>query len=302
MEEQVTTFLTTLQNERQFSTNTTAAYRNDLQQFMTWLGNPPAAEQLAAISTWQQLTDDHLERYLLHLRERDYAASTIARKTAALKSFSAWLRQQDIIGQETGTNLASPRVEKHVPRSISHEDVTRLLTQPMAKDPDKAERIRDRAMLSLLYSTGMRVSELVSLDQTDIDLEEMRVTCQGKAGRTRVVPISPQSAAAIEDYLARSRSILAIDDTGSLFLNHRGGRLTRQGFWLILKSYADEAGIEDITPHTLRHSFATHALSQGAELADVQKQLGHVSISTTQIYRQMAGATGSRGGEGSGET
>ena len=301
MEEQVTTFLTTLQTERQFSTNTTAAYRNDLQQFVAWLGNPPPAEQLVAITSWPELSDDHLERYLLHLRERDYAASTIARKTAALKSFSAWLRQQGIIGQETGTNLASPRVEKHVPRSISHEEVTRLLLQPMATDPDKAERIRDRAMLALLYATGMRVSELVSLDLKDIDLEQLQVTCQGKAGRTREVPISPQSAAAIADYLARSRPILAIDDTGSLFLNHRGGRLTRQGFWLILKSYAEDAGIEDITPHTLRHSFATHALSQGAELADVQKHLGHVSISTTQIYRQMAGASGNRSGEGSGE-
>lgn len=301
MEEQVTTFLTTLQNERQFSTNTTAAYRNDLQQFMTWLGDPPAAEQLVAITSWQELSDDHLERYLLHLRERDYAASTIARKTAALKSFSAWLRQQGIIGQETGTRLTSPRVEKHVPRSITHEEVTRLLLQPMTSNPDKAEHIRDRAMLALLYATGMRVSELVSLDLTDVDVEQLQVTCQGKAGRTRVVPISPQAAAAIEDYLARSRSILAVDDTSSLFLNHRGGRLTRQGFWLILKSYADAAGIEDITPHTLRHSFATHALSQGAELADVQKQLGHVSISTTQIYRQLAGATGSRNGEGSGE-
>lgn len=301
MEEQVSTFLTTLQNERQFSTNTTAAYRNDLQQFMAWLANPPAEEQLAAISAWQELSDDHLERYLIHLRERDYAASTIARKTAALKSFSAWLRDQGIIGQETGTNLASPRVEKHVPRAITHEEVTRLLQQPMANDPGKPERIRDRAMLALLYSTGMRVSELVALDRKDLDLDQHLVTCQGKAGRTRVVPITPQSVAAIEEYLARGRTALATTETESLFLNHRGGRLTRQGFWLILKSYADAAGIEDITPHTLRHSFATHALNQGVELADVQKQLGHVSISTTQIYRQLAGAAGARNGDGIGE-
>ena len=301
MEEQVSTFLTTLQNKRQFSANTTAAYRNDLQQFMTWLANPPSEEQLVAVTAWQDLSDDHLERYLIHLRERDYAASTIARKTAALKSFSAWLREQGVIGQETGTKLASPRVEKHVPRAISHDEVTRLLQQPMASDPDKAERIRDRAMLALLYATGMRVSELVALDMKDIDLEHHQVTCQGKAGRTRVVSISPQAAGAIEDYLARGRKALATTETDSLFLNHRGGRLTRQGFWLILKSYADAAGIDDITPHTLRHSFATHALSQGAELADVQKQLGHVSISTTQIYRRLAGSTGERSGDGTGE-
>jgi integrase/recombinase XerD len=301
MEEQVSTFLTTLQSERQFSTNTTAAYRNDLQQFTAWLASPPSEEQLAAITTWHDLTDDHLVRYLIHLRERDYAASTIARKTAALKSFAAWLRQQEIIGQDTGTRLASPRVEKHVPRSISHEEVTRLLLQPGSSDPDKPERIRDRAMLALLYATGMRVSELVSLDLNDIDLERHLVTCQGKAGRSRVVPISPQAAAAIEDYLQRGRGRLAMTETDSLFLNHRGGRLTRQGFWLILKSYAEGAGIDDITPHTLRHSFATHALSQGAELADIQKQLGHVSISTTQIYRQLAGDSSARSGDGTGE-
>jgi integrase/recombinase XerD len=300
MEEQVTAFLTNLQHERQFSTNTTAAYRNDLQQFMTWLANPPATEQLETISSWQQLTDDHLERYLIHLRERDYAASTIARKTAALKSFSAWLRDHEIIGKSTGINLASPRVEKHVPRAISHDEITRLMKQPLNGNGDKPERIRDRAMLALLYATGMRVSELVALDLSDIDLEQHLVTCQGKAGRTRVVPIGPQAAAAIEDYLARGRTSLLVTDTESLFLNHRGGRLTRQGFWLILKSYAEDAGIDDITPHTLRHSFATHALSQGVELADVQKQLGHVSISTTQIYRQLSGAAGSRA-DGTGE-
>jgi integrase/recombinase XerD len=146
----------------------------------------------------------------------------------------------------------------------------------------------------------MRVSELVSLDIDHVHLEGASVECQGKAGRSRIVPISPAAIAAVTDYLDRARGPLANGETQSLFVNHRGGRLTRQGFWLILKSYAQRAGIDDITPHTLRHSFATHALGQGAELSDVQKQLGHVSISTTQIYRQLAGQNGSIRAAGNG--
>ena len=174
-----------------------------------------------------------------------------------------------------------------VPRLLAH-----LLRQPAETTPDRPESIRDQAMLAMLYATGMRVSELVSLDLDHLDLDRATVECQGKAGRSRVVPISPAAVAAVAEYLERARGTLTTDDTQSLFVNHRGGRLTRQGFWLILKSYAQRAGIDDITPHTLRHSFAAHALGQGAELSDVQKQLGHVSISTTQIYRQLAGRDG----------
>jgi integrase/recombinase XerD len=302
MEEEVDAFLGSLQTERQFSQNTIAAYRNDLHQFIAWLSDPPAEDQVAAIAAWADLTDDHLGTYLLHLRTREYAASTVARKTAALKSFSGYLRKHGTVGAEVGTHLTSPKVDKYMPRAISREEIARLLKQPMADSPDRPESIRDRAMLSVLYATGMRVSELVALDLDDVDLQEGTVECQGKAGRTRTVPMSPHSIAAIGDYLERGRSVLTNGETTSLFVNHRGGRLTRQGFWLILKSYAQRAGIEDITPHTLRHSFAAHAIGQGAELSDVQRQLGHVSISTTQIYRQLANETGRPGdGDGTGE-
>jgi len=288
MEEQVDAFLESLQVERQFSRNTIAAYRNDLQQFIAWLGEPAADDHVPPVSAWSELTAEHLGAYLLHLRSRDYAASTVARKTAALKSFSSYLRKQGTVGESVGTNLSSPRVDKYVPRAISREDIARLLKQPMAETPDRPESIRDRAMLTVLYTTGMRVSELVALDLTDIDLVQGTVECQGKAGRTRAVPMGQHSVAAVQDYLERARGSLANGDTPSLFVNHRGGRLTRQGFWLILKSYAERAGIEDITPHTLRHSYAVHAIGQGAELSEVQKQLGHVSISTTLVYRQLA--------------
>jgi integrase/recombinase XerD len=298
MEEQVDAFLSSLQAERQFSHNTIAAYRNDLQQFIAYLAAPPQEDQVTAVSSWTQLTDAHLGAYLLHLRSRSYAASTVARKTAALKSFSGFLRKQGTVGQEVGTRLSSPKVDKYVPKAISRDEISRLLAQPTAESPDRPESIRDRAMLSVLYSTGMRVSELVALDVDDIDLDKGDVDCQGKAGRTRTVPMSPQAVSSVADYLERSRDTLTTGDTTSLFVNHRGGRLTRQGFWLILKSYAQRAGIDDITPHTLRHSFAAHALGQGAELSDVQKQLGHVSISTTQVYRQLAAEGAGQAGDG----
>jgi len=156
-------------------------------------------------------------------------------------------------------------------------------------------------MLSMLYDTGMRVSELVALDRGDVDPDQANVQCQGKAGRTRIVPVSPQALAAVMEYLERARATLTNADVKALFVNHRGGRLTRQGFWLILKSHAQRAGIDHITPHTLRHSYAAHALGQGVELSDIQKQLGHVSISTTQIYRQLANERPARAGEGPGE-
>lgn len=292
MEEHVDAFLSSLQAERQFSPNTIAAYRNDLQQFIAYLAAPPEEDRLPAVGSWAELTDAHLGAYLLHLRSRDYAASTVARKTAALKSFSGFLRKNEIVGQEVGTRLTSPKVDKYMPRAITREEVAHLLEQPTETTPDRPESIRDRAMLAMLYATGMRVSELVSLDLDHVHLDAASVECQGKAGRGRTVPMGQGAIAAVTDYLERARGSLANGETTSLFVNHRGGRLTRQGFWLILKSYAQRAGIDDITPHTLRHSYAAHALGQGAELSEVQKQLGHVSISTTQIYRQLAGGNG----------
>ena len=300
MEEQVEAFLSSLQVERHFSPNTIAAYRNDLQQFTAYLGDPPEEDHVSQVTTWPELTNDHLGGYLLHLRSRAYAPSTVARKTAALKSFSAWLRKQKVVDESVGASLTSPKVDKYVPKAITPSEVAMLLEQPTAATPDRPESIRDRAMLTLLYDTGMRVSELVGLDVNDLDLDLATVQCQGKAGRTRTVPMSSQALAAVTDYLERARSTLTNPDTVSLYVNHRGGRLTRQGFWLILKSYAQRAGIDEITPHTLRHSYAVHALGRGAELSDVQKQLGHVSISTTQIYRQLAGQGAAQPAEGAG--
>jgi integrase/recombinase XerD len=283
---EVERFLTSLGRERQFSENTIAAYRNDLSQFCDYLAAPPREDQISAVEEWSGLTADHLNRYLLHMNQRQYAPSTVARKTAALKSFSQYL---GILRSDPSAELSPPRVDRFVPRAISVQEVERLMAQPRkAAESGAPEAFRDLAMLETLYSSGMRVSELVSLDVGDVDLAAMNVVCPGKGGRSRTVPLRQAAVTSIADYLDRGRSQFVSGDEPALFVNHRGGRLTRQGFWLIMKSYAEQAGVSEITPHTLRHSFAAHALSSGADLRDVQQLLGHVSISTTQVYRRMA--------------
>lgn len=282
-------FLTALESDRGFAANTISAYRNDLDQFVAYATNPPAIDHVATVSTWPELTEGHLNAYLLHLRGREYAASTVARKTAALKSFCSFLVDRGILRSDPAEKLSAPRVEKYTPRSITPGEIDLLLSQTARAAAElRPEGLRDRAMLETLYSTGMRVSELVALNVTDIDLERRITRCTGKGGRQRIVPLRTSAIQALRGYLTDGRTRIAPNEELALFVNHRGSRLTRQGFWLILKAYARQAGIQDITPHTLRHSFATHALRHGYELRDVQQMLGHVSISTTQVYRRMA--------------
>lgn len=285
----VNAFIDELTTERGFSVNTVAAYRNDLSQFAEYLSAPPADDQLAPLGSWSGLTGEHLGRYLSHMYEKQYAASTVARKTAAIKSFCHYLANSGQLREDPSQSLAAPRVNRYVPRAISEQEVDRLLAQP--RDAAKSRRpdaLRDLAMIETLYASGMRVSELVALDTDDVDFDTNQVACPGKAGRRRQVPLRLQAIEAIDDYLKNGRPAMADPDETALFVNHRGSRLTRQGFWLILKAYAEEAQIENLTPHTLRHSFATHALRDGADLRDVQQLLGHVSISTTQVYRLVS--------------
>lgn len=264
------------------SANTTAAYRTDLDQLCSFLEGHDLAH-------WSAVTPDQMLAFMLFLRERRYATATLARRTAAVKSFFGYLRSQGVITTDPTEQLDSPRVDRIPPKAVSPHQIDELLELPLrSRTP---EGLRDKAMLELLYATGLRVSELVALDVADLVLESATVRCAGKNGRERTLPVSPPALTALEEYLEIGRTQLARNSeaaTEALFLNHRGKRLTRQGFWLILKGYAEEVGLDDLTPHMLRHSFAAHMIGNGAELREVQERLGHASLSTTQIYTHLS--------------
>ena len=280
MDEHLSRFLEHMAGERGLSGNTTAAYRTDLEQFIAFLAERGHASVV-------DVTRDDMLAFMLYLRERSYANSTVARRTAAVKSFFGYLAEERVIASDPTEQIDSPKVDRFVPHSISTHQVDELLELPLRSR--SAEGWRDKAMLELLYATGMRVSELVALELNDLDMRAATVRCTGKAGRERLRPVSATAITSLEEYLdiGRPQLMRNAPATEALFLNHRGKRLTRQGFWLILKGYAETLGLSDLTPHTLRHSFAAHMLDNGADLRDVQERLGHASLSTTQIYTQV---------------
>lgn len=292
MESQVSQYLESLQDERQFSANTIAAYRNDLKQLADFLQRPNDDADIEPVSSWSDLTDDHFAAFLTYLQDREYAQATVARKTAASKSFFSYLLDKGIVSEPVGNEISSPKVAKYTPIVMTREEIGRLLEEPLRDEPNRPEAIRDRAMLELLYASGMRVGEMVALNVQDIDLEKGLIHCVGKSGRERDIVIEGAALNALRDYINNARPYLCEEDAESLFVNHRGGRLTRQGFWLILKSYAEHIGIHGITPHTLRHTYAIHALQDGLSVREVQQTLGHVSPSTTNLYVEMANSEG----------
>jgi integrase/recombinase XerD len=237
--------------------------------------------------SWESFSRQEMLRYLLNLKERNYAATTQVRKIAAAKSFFAFMKAEGRIKQNPTENIESPRIGKPLPDAISITQVRSLLEQTVKQTSPEARR--DRAMLELLYASGMRVSELVSLNLGDVNINEENVRAFGKGRKERIVPIYHQAAQAVAEYVDVVRPKLLRDSAErALFLNRRGQRLTRQGLWQILKEYAEKAGLaKTVTPHTLRHSFATHMLSGGADLRAVQEMLGHANISTTQVYTHL---------------
>lgn len=258
--------------------NTTAAYRNDLTQFCAYL-------KQHGVENWPQVTSEQLAGYLLEMREAQaYRPTTIARKIAAIKAFFRYLRSQEYIASDPVEKLESPHVPKELPNVLSAEQISSLFQQVDVATPSGQ---RDLAMLYMLSTTGMRVSELVSLNIADFDVKQATVVCPGRSGRSkreRILPLPPLAVESIKHYVEKARP----PEQEALFLNHHGERLTRQGFWLIIKGYARQAGITNITPHMLRHSFAMMKLKDGMELRSVQELLGHAHITTTQVYSQLA--------------
>lgn len=278
------------------SENTVAAYQNDLGQFLDFIQHD---RPNGAPTSWSDVHPGDVTGYILDLKEREYAPASVARKVAAVKSFFSYLEHRGMIGHNPASEISSPRVEKHLPHTIEREKVERLLAEPAGQHHPKA--LRDKALLELLYATGMRVSEVVALDVEDVDIGAGVVVCNGRKRRSRAISIGGPSVDALDVYLTEGRARLmspAAPNEPALFVNHRGQRLTRQGLWLIVKYYADQVGITDeVTPHTLRHSFAAHKLASGeANVQEIQRTLGHASRSTTQVYTMLSAGDSLGGG------
>jgi len=284
-------FLQFLTAERRLSPNTLAAYRNDLRQFEEYLRGRARGPFGDGDGDAATASREAVAGFFLSLREdKGYSAATIARKMAAVKALFYYLMKVGTIQANPAADLGAPEVKKPLPRAITVDEVGRLMRQTDVKG--SPEGLRDRAMLHLLYATGMRVTELVSLESSDLDFQAGAVRCVGRGARVRQLPIDARVVAVLRDYLDRGRTLLirpGFPQT-ALFLNHRGQRLTRQGFWLIMKAVARDSGVtSEVTPHTLRHSFAAHRLSDGLTLPRLRELLGHANISTTQVYAQIKG-------------
>ena len=278
MEEQLNLFFDFLENEKKVSINTLQSYKRDLKQFEKYMLEEGRED-------YSELTEEGIKTYLAHMQEIGKKPSTISRGLASIRSFYQYEVKNKVVEKDPTEGIQSPKIEKRVPNVLTSNEVALLLEQPKNVN---LKGIRDKAMLEFAYATGMRVTEIISLNVEDINLETGYATCRnGKKERT--VPIGNMSLKALKDYILNARKIMIKDEKqNALFVNVNGKRLTRQGFWKIIKYYKDQAHIDkDITPHVLRHSFATHLLQNGADLKSIQTMLGHSDISSTQVYMQF---------------
>ena len=277
MEEQLNLFFGFLENEKKVSVNTLQSYKRDLKQFEKYL---ETSEE-----KYKDLTDEGIKDYIKYMQKEGKKPSTISRGLASIRSFYQYEAKNKVVEKDPTEGIQSPKIEKRVPSVLTSNEVALLLDQPKNVD---LKGTRDKAMLEFAYATGMRVTEIISLNVEDINLETGYATCKnGKKERT--VPIGEMSLKALKDYMLNARHTMIKDDNEkALFVNVNGQRLTRQGFWKIIKYYKEQAHIDkDITPHVLRHSFATHLLQNGADLKSIQTMLGHSDILSTQIYMQF---------------
>lgn len=266
-----------LSKVKQASSNTVASYIRDIRQYSDWLRQE---EELDVVEAKQV----NISNFMSHLEEDGRSAATVSRNLASLKNFYAYLVSSGFLEKTPVTDIKITRGEKKLPQILTSREIELLLAQPVCSD---AKGFRDKAMLEVMYATGIRVTELIELDVSDVNLSMGVIKCSG-GKKSRMIPLYPAALKALSDYLLDVRSAMADPAETALFVNVGGVRMSRQGFWKILKYYQGTAHIEkEITPHTLRHSFAVHLLENGAEVGDVQELMGHSDISSTQMYTQL---------------
>ncbi len=278
MELEIPLFLDYLENTKNASRSTVTSYERDLKKLETYLNE-------AGVGSFSGITPERLAEYLAYLENKGLSAATVSRNVASMKAFFRYICCQNKIKHDPTEMIHAPHIARKAPDVLTADEVIRLLEQPSGDSP---KEMRDRAMLELLYATGMRVSELISLKMRDISLTmNYVVCCDGE--KERVIPFGTGAKEALESYIKRGRDALVKEDGQTyLFVNCSGGPMSRQGFWKLIKQYARKAGIyAEITPHTLRHCFAAHLLENGADIKAVQEMLGHSNVSTTQIYQGL---------------
>ena len=278
MENEINAFISYLHNVKKMSNNTEMSYRRDLEKVRLFL-------EARGITDVRKASAKNLQEYISSLEGQHFAAATVSRNIASIKAFFHYLESEGILSEDISGVLKAPKIEKKIPEILSMEEVVRLLEQPSGNTP---KEIRDKAMLELLYATGIRVSELNSLQLTDVNMRAGSIICRDR-NKERIIPFGKAAKKALTKYLNGTREeMLENKKADALFVNCSGQPMSRQGFWKLIKYYAKKADIKaDITPHTLRHSFAAHLVENGADLKSVQEMLGHSDISTTQIYANL---------------
>lgn len=281
MQHEIEAFIHYLTVEKGLSSNSVSAYERDLRAYAHYL------QESADVKSWDSVMRHHISGFLRNLYENGRAASTTARMLSSVRSFHRFMLREKLSSQDPSSDIDAPKQERRLPKVLSSSEVEKLLDEPGGKR--KPIDLRNKAMLELLYATGMRVTELCTLKTSDVHLQMGFVQCRGKGSKERIVPLGRHASDALQHYLDSGRSeMMRKKQSDDLFLNHHGNVLSRQGFWKIIKKLAREAGIEkELSPHILRHSFATHLLENGADLRAVQEMLGHADISTTQIYTHV---------------
>ena len=278
MEREIMNFISYLHNIKKTSNNTELSYKRDLGKMRQYL-------EENGISGLNDITEEVLDSYIVYLEENQFAAATISRNIASIKAFFHYLAKEGVIEKDISVGLKAPKIEKKMPEILTPEEVIWLLEQPKGETP---KEIRDKAMLELLYATGIRVTELITLKVSDVNMQMGFIICRD-GSKERVIPFGAAAKKAMTNYLDKARNVMLFDlQSDILFVNCSGQPMSRQGFWKLIKYYAKKAGImADITPHTLRHSFAAHLVENGADLRSVQEMLGHSDISTTQVYATL---------------